>query len=242
MAFITNQHLECLKSGSLSVNLMIAKFSIQHPLLRYTLDRTPNARVIWEESDTTDNGEQLLLVWVEADDYNAFEAALRDDPTVTGSTCLVKLNDRRLYQMEEIGEARARQIYSSLVQVGAIIEECIGTHEGWTLEVEFPDHRGLQHVHSMCDDYDFEFTLIQKHGQAGDAGESNSYGLTEKQREALHLASEMGYFEVPRGASLNDIADEVGVSHQAASERVRRAMEVLVERTIASGPESSAAH
>jgi predicted DNA binding protein len=46
--------------------------------------------------------------------------------------------------------------------------------------------------------------------------------LTARQRETLRLAHERGYFEIPREVTLDDLADELGVSNQAVSERLRR--------------------
>lgn len=47
-------------------------------------------------------------------------------------------------------------------------------------------------------------------------------GLTTRQRETLRLAADRCYFEIPRRATLADLADELGVSDQAISERLRR--------------------
>lgn len=45
-------------------------------------------------------------------------------------------------------------------------------------------------------------------------------GLTQKQREALALAIESGYYERPREATLDDLADELGVTRSAVSQRL----------------------
>lgn len=51
--------------------------------------------------------------------------------------------------------------------------------------------------------------------------------LTDKQREMMQTASDMGYFEVPREVGLAAVADEIGISSQAASERLRRGQHKL---------------
>lgn len=211
---------------------MRATFTLQHPLLQCSLQRAPSTRVVWEESDRTDNGELLLLFWAESEDYEAFETAMGDDSTVTAPRRLAEFRDRRLYQVEVIGEARVRQVYPTLVEVGGIIEACTGTDQGWKLDVTFPDQEALQHFHDVCSEYDLDFRLVQKYEQSNGPDATADFGLTEKQRHALALASELGYFEVPRGADLTTVGEELGISHQAASERVRRAVDVLVRRTI----------
>lgn len=52
--------------------------------------------------------------------------------------------------------------------------------------------------------------------------------ITEKQREALELATELGYYETPRQTDLGDIADELGISESAASQRLNGAETKLV--------------
>ena len=46
--------------------------------------------------------------------------------------------------------------------------------------------------------------------------------LTERQRECLTAARRQGYFEVPRGCTLAELADPLGVDKSTASETIRR--------------------
>ncbi|MFB6081315.1 MAG: helix-turn-helix domain-containing protein [Halanaeroarchaeum sp.] len=45
-------------------------------------------------------------------------------------------------------------------------------------------------------------------------------GLTDKQREAFLMAVEMGYYDRPRGATLDDIADRLDITSSAVSQRL----------------------
>lgn len=62
-----------------------------------------------------------------------------------------------------------------------------------------------------------------------DATDGPDDGLTDDQREAVRLAHEMGYFDIPRTASLDDVAAELDISPSSCSERLRRAQAELVE-------------
>ena len=53
--------------------------------------------------------------------------------------------------------------------------------------------------------------------------------LPRKQAETLRLALETGYFDVPRDVTLQDLADELGVSDQTVSERLRRGIATVVD-------------
>jgi predicted DNA binding protein len=59
--------------------------------------------------------------------------------------------------------------------------------------------------------------------------------LSEKQFQALSLAFDRGYFAVPRRITLENLADEVGVSHQALSERLRRGQQVVLSELLRNG-------
>lgn len=52
--------------------------------------------------------------------------------------------------------------------------------------------------------------------------------ITEKQREAIDVAFEAGYYDTPKGADLDDLADELGVSPSAVSQRLSAAESTLL--------------
>ena len=52
--------------------------------------------------------------------------------------------------------------------------------------------------------------------------------LSSDQHEALVAAFETGYYDIPRDVTLEELADQLGISHQALSERFRRAYEGLI--------------
>ncbi|MFC7019992.1 MULTISPECIES: helix-turn-helix domain-containing protein [Haloarcula] len=56
--------------------------------------------------------------------------------------------------------------------------------------------------------------------------------LTAPQREALLLAYEMGYFDEPRAATLEDIAARLDISRQAVANRLRRGHRALIRKML----------
>lgn len=66
--------------------------------------------------------------------------------------------------------------------------------------------------------------------EAGIAGQLfENVPVTEKQREAVEAAVEMGYYAEPREASLSDLAARLGVSRSALSQRLNAVETKLVE-------------
>ncbi|MFC6836653.1 helix-turn-helix domain-containing protein [Halomarina ordinaria] len=211
---------------------IIVTSSIQQPTLLSALREVPSARIIFEQLDTVDYGNRVGTFWVEADDYDVFEAAMADDPTVTAVECLATFNDRRLYRAEQMGDGRERSVYPTIVEVGGVIQRMVGTSEGWEFQVAFPSQEAASRFHEVCADYDLGFTLLQKYEQTELDEPSTDFGLTEKQRRTLVRAVAEGYYKVPRDVDLDALADELEISHQAASERLRRAIDILVHNTI----------
>lgn len=58
------------------------------------------------------------------------------------------------------------------------------------------------------------------------------YGLSPKQRTALITALERGYFEVPREVSMDELADELDITQQSLSKRLRRAHRNMITNVL----------
>ncbi|KAA9396218.1 transcriptional regulator [Haloarcula sp. CBA1130] len=54
--------------------------------------------------------------------------------------------------------------------------------------------------------------------------------LTARQREALAVGREIGYYDVPRNGSVEDVAEELGCAPSTTSNHLRKAEARLVER------------
>jgi len=71
------------------------------------------------------------------------------------------------------------------------------------------------------------------------AEEENSiakqWDLTPAQEESLRYAVEMGYFTVPREATADDVAAEMGISKSAFIERLHRAQHALFSQLFREG-------
>ncbi|QCS43610.1 helix-turn-helix domain-containing protein [Natrinema versiforme] len=58
--------------------------------------------------------------------------------------------------------------------------------------------------------------------------ESQVTALTGRQEEVLDVARDLGYYEIPRQASVRDVADELGCSKSTAADHLRKAEARLV--------------
>lgn len=61
---------------------------------------------------------------------------------------------------------------------------------------------------------------------------STMAGLTDRQREVVETAYEMGYYDVPRTTSSEAIAEEVGLDPSTVAEHLQRAERNLMDRVL----------
>ncbi|WP_117591052.1 helix-turn-helix domain-containing protein [Haloprofundus halophilus] len=211
--------------------MIVVEFTLDHPILRRALQREPGTKIVWERSDAVDGDRVRLLVWAESDEFETFERAAEEDPTVESLSVVATAGSRRLYQTELRGEGLATSIYPLVVEEGGVIHELTATHDGWQFRAEFPDRESFARCHAFCRerDVDFEFHRLFEERETASVDE---YGLTDEQRETLLAAVSSGYLEIPREQSLSELADELGISGNAASERFRRAVKTLVENAL----------
>ncbi|APW98648.1 bacterio-opsin activator [Halobiforma lacisalsi AJ5] len=96
----------------------------------------------------------------------------------------------------------------------------------WSLQLLYHDRESVSASHDLFGQYDFrvEVTRISTPEDL----ERERTPLTETQYETIVAAHELGYFDVPRRITLEELAAELDVSHQALSERLRRSHAALI--------------
>lgn len=208
--------------------MIFACIYLDHPLLRDALEAAPGTEVEWERADTTDGSE--VLFWAQGDDSEAFDAALEDDRTVTVLRSF-DAGDRRLYRVRLTGEGVNLDLYPVLVETASLVRRATATHEGWRCRLCFADRSALERFVEACRERDVGFDIVRLHEWR--SPRHPQFGLTDTQRETLETAFEVGYFEVPREQDLTALAERLGVSDTAASQRLRRGLSTLLERTVA---------
>lgn len=206
----------------------IAEFHLDSPILLGALEEVPDAVATFEEQ-YAHGGAIRFLFWVEAPDYDEFEAAVAGDDTVTELETLVEAPTRRLYRVNLTKRGLDASTYSLKGELDIVLLDAKGTSEGWTVRMRFPDEAAISEYYDTCREWGLSPEVRTKYSE-DEAGGGAKDDLTAAQRKALRTAFERGYFEIPRGASLQEVADELGVSRQATSERLRRGLSSLLGR------------
>lgn len=217
--------------------MILAEFTVDHPILRKPLTAVPGIEVEWEQTFEHADGQKRMLCWVTNADFGAFEAAVGRDPGTTNPRVMIDLGDRRLYRIDYTDVGHRTDLYPIIVEAGGVLQTVVGTNDGWLLRVQIPSRKVLEGIFQFCRDNDIDFALRRIYEETTWTGE-NGPTLTEGQRETLIEAVDCGYLEIPRDCSLADLGEHLGISESAASERFRRAVKNLVEQTVYSSTET----
>lgn len=208
--------------------------------LRETLPKEPGVEIEAERVVAHGRDRVMPFCWAAGSDeeLDRFEDALAEDPSVANEQRLSKLEDGRFYQMEWVDSVDF--LVHSMTEHGAAILKASGQDDRWHLRIVFPDREAFSEAHEFCEDHGLSVDIEQVH-ELDHTKSYGQFGLTEQQYEALTTALDRGYYTVPRDASARDLADELSISHQAVSERLRRGHENLVENalTVDSGDEEN---
>lgn len=193
-----------------------------HPALQIECER------IVESGDVV-----MPLVWARGVERDLLESTLDDDDSVDSLECLAEFDTELLYRMEWV--SRVDLVVQMLTTSGATVMNAYGDGDDWELRVLYPEREDLARTTEFCEEHGLRFDVLRVRDLEGEP--AGRYGLTNEQYEALTLAIDRGYFDVPRAASLDGLADELDISHQALSERLRRGHEALIEETLVVGPD-----
>jgi len=167
--------------------------------------------------------------WTHGVDAEAFATRLRASSGVDGVEVIEQFENQTLYGLDWDAEADA--FLSAISARCGQILCATGSGDEWRFELRFPDHEELSAFRARCTDADVALSVERVyHPSHPDAGPR--FGLTEHQHEALTLAVEMGYYDVPRRCNTVEVAAELGISDQALTERLRRGISTLATNTV----------
>ena len=156
------------------------------------------------------------------DTVDALLDALAVDPTVGVRSVVVRRGDAALCDLAFCDDVAL--VADVVTGNDGTILTADATGGEWSLRVRYPSRASLAETVSTLE----RFGVATRLSQIGCQSVSTAADLTEKQRETVAIAFERGYFEIPRQVSLEDLAEELDVTHQALSERLRRAEQTLL--------------
>lgn len=174
--------------------------------------------------------------WASGGDFRRFEEALREDEMVQDVLTLEEQeqprqdDEDRFYRV--IWKMEVPNLISAVADAKATVLEAVSTDgDRWEVKVLFPDEEAISNFREYCAEHDFSYEP-QRVYRPDNPEERGEYGVTEPQQEALEIAYQNGYFDVPRESTLTELADTLDISRNALSARLRRGQENLLSNTL----------
>ena len=222
--------------------MILIEFETDTPILRETRRAVPDMTLSVVSEQAPDVSKVAgaapihLLFWASGDDFEALEAALEEDPTVTDPRPLANAGHRRLYRVLYSDEGTDWTAHHEWVDLDGTLIQAETIEDGWMVRMRFPDRESVAAFRSWFNRRGLPFTLTQLYTEGSSDSIDIGPNLSEKQREALLTAWHHGYFNVPRGIDLSGLGAMLGISDVAASQRIRRGVEAVLEYEFGSQP------
>ncbi|MFC7202768.1 helix-turn-helix domain-containing protein [Haloferax namakaokahaiae] len=177
-------------------------------------------------------GEVMPFFWVSGIDFDEFEQTVRARELVEDLTPIAHIGDRVLYHVS--WGSSVSSLTRILIESESTILEATGTTP-WMFRLRFSDHTNVRKFYSQCQDSGIDIHVNRVYTLTDEDTNVYQFNITSHQHEALVAAISEGYFKVPRGTTLREVADQLEISPQAASERVRRGADKVLRSVLLSG-------
>ncbi len=174
--------------------------------------------------------ETLIIpyFWVRGSEIEDIESEFEPHAGVTDIRLVDSVDDEHLMRVEWVREYDG--LLTALSETNLAVLSGVGTVDGWRFEVRADTQEAIAAFRTHHQENNIPIEIATVNALLPIQGDS--YELTETQREALILAYERGYFDTPRESSLEEIADELGITQQSLSSRLRRGHRRLIRATL----------
>lgn len=127
-------------------------------------------------------------LWVVAPDVETTLVTIRER-TPVDLTVVEVIEDRALVALD--WDIERGDLFSGIRTCDGRILAVTGAHDGWEFGIRFPEHADMLEFRHYCEDRDIDFT-VERIYHATRPTVDDSFGLTDRQREALELAVREG--------------------------------------------------
>ncbi|WP_222917748.1 helix-turn-helix domain-containing protein [Natrinema sp. SYSU A 869] len=208
---------------------LLAAFEASSPalVLGPTLEALPSIDVELERQYALDPDRPIAFCRLRYHDRDGLDRTLAADDTIDEFERIGGSDDENLYRLQR-SETDVIGAYREWVDAGGELLECRGSDGSWEVEMRFPDRASFSRYHEFLASEGVSLEL-QRLADGDGRRRGPRPALTDAQREALTLAHEHGFFEVPRETGLSEIAAQLEISNQAVSERLRRGQAQLID-------------
>jgi len=201
--------------------------------LSETFDVVPD--VTFETVRVAAHSPRSVMPFVRASssEMDELDDALKHDTTTRRVVSLSRDENCMLYRIS--WGRKVRTAIETFVQADGSLLGAYGEADRWKLRLLFPDQASVSETYNNWRDHSID-PSIQRVNGVSDVADYNGIDLSSCQHETLIQAFETDYYDIPRGITLDGLANELEVSHQALSERLRRGHRNLIATTLRDSP------
>lgn len=181
------------------------------------------------ESLVPSGGRRFPFFWIYASEPEPIVDSVQEHESVQCAEIVERVEDATLVALKLTPNSDT--VFHAIDASGGQILRAICRDEHWELIVRFSEHEDLSRFRHRCERDAVPLQVEQIYHRT-ELNDDPQFGLTEAQHEALALAVERGYYDIPRQCSTADLADELGISSQAMTERLRRAVANVAKKTV----------
>ncbi|WP_254523306.1 helix-turn-helix domain-containing protein [Natrinema caseinilyticum] len=176
-------------------------------------------------------------LWLSGPSQSEIETALDEASAIGPYSQISSDEDRWLYDIEF--EPDAVDPFEIVLEEGGTVLSASASNGTWLLSIRVVDRESVSTLYDRLDETGVTPTIVRLFDLAEET--HSQCGLTTRQYQTLVAAIDHGYFEIPREVSMQELSEELDISHQALSERLRRAYRALVTSELNVTDEETAA-
>lgn len=175
-------------------------------------------------------GEMMVpYFWIKGTTAEDIEDVFINQPGVKMIQQIDFVEDQHLLRAE--WESSHSGIMQALTESAVVLINAHGTKEQWMFEIRGNDRSEIADFHQRCQELDVQPKLTALHALTP-LNSDTEEALTKTQQEALILAYNHGYYRTPREVTLEELADELGITPQAVASRLRRGIDQILGETL----------
>lgn len=211
--------------------MLIASLAIAPPA--FAMERTaraaPEVEVEAERIAAHSSEWVMPCLWLTGLQRDRAGELMQSDPSIDEVVEREHFEEGAAYYHVEWDGAVEQRINAYIDKEGSILEARLedGT---WRVDIRFVSREQFDVFRRRLSEEGYSFQLLTLNEV--ETPHQGYRKLTRSQRDALAVAARNGYFRVPRETTMERLADELEISHQSASELLRRGMENLVLSTL----------
>lgn len=200
----------------------------EHAPLGPLVTTRPGVRVRLETLVPT--GERVMpYIWIRDPSVESVEKVFEDSPAIRSAEVVDHIADEALFRVTWSDDVEG--FVASIDETDGTVLQGIGQDGRWEFQLRFPDYDQLSAFYRDSQRRGIAVDLERVY-KPTDPVDKATQPFTDAQREALQIALEEGYFAVPREITLEGLADRLGISDSAVSQRIRRGLTQLLTLTL----------